>query len=81
MKAINLKTEHLVNPIGIDIRTPYLSWNCEGGKKQTAYEIEAVSEGEVILSSGKIASDKIQSKKQSSNLNNIYKITEPFQSY
>ena len=59
MKAINLRTEHLVNPIGIDIRTPYLSWNCEGGKKQTAYEIEAVSDGEVILSSGKIASDKM----------------------
>ena len=59
MKAVNLKTEHLVNPIGIDIRTPYLSWNCEGGKKQTAYEIEAMADGEVILSSGKIASDKM----------------------
>lgn len=59
MNAINLRTEHLVNPIGIDIRTPYLSWNCEGGKKQTAYEIEAMSEGEVIWNSGKIVSDKM----------------------
>ena len=59
MKAVNLKTEHLVNPIGIDIRTPYLSWNCEGGKKQTAYQIDAMADGEVILNSGKIASDKM----------------------
>lgn len=59
MKAINLRTEHLVNPIGIDIRTPYLSWNCEGGKKQNAYEIEAVSEGKVIWNSGKVWSDSM----------------------
>ena len=39
MRAINLKTEHLNDPIGIDIERPYLSWNCSGGKKQTAYEI------------------------------------------
>ena len=44
MRAINLKTEHLTDPIGIDIEQPYLSWNCSGGKKQTAYEIEAVSD-------------------------------------
>lgn len=59
MKAVNLKTEHLVNPIGIDIREPYLSWNCLGGKKQTAYEIEAVSGGQVIWNSGKVISDKM----------------------
>ena len=34
MKAVNLRTEHLVDPIGIDIRTPYLSWNCEEGKSR-----------------------------------------------
>lgn len=39
MKAIRLKTEHLFDPIGIDIKRPRLSWNCEGGIKQTAYEI------------------------------------------
>lgn len=59
MKAINLKTEHLVNPLGIDIRNPYLSWNCCGGKKQTAYEIEAMSEGQVIWNSGKVVSDRM----------------------
>ena len=39
MNAIRLKTEHLYNPLGIDIPFPRLMWNCEGGKKQTAYEI------------------------------------------
>ncbi len=41
MIAINLKTEYLKNPIGIDIKNPRLFWNCEGGKKQTAYQIVA----------------------------------------
>lgn len=59
MKAIRLRTEHMENPLGIDIREPFLSWNCEGGKKQTAYEIEAVSEGQVIWNSGKVASDRM----------------------
>lgn len=59
MKAVNLKTEHLINPIGIDVKTPYLSWNCDGGKKQTAYEIEAVCEGKVIWNSGKIGSSQM----------------------
>ena len=36
MKAINLKAEYLVNPIGIDIKYNRLMCNCEGGKKQTA---------------------------------------------
>ena len=56
MRAVNLKTEHMVNPIGIDILKPYVSWNCIEGKKQTAYEIEAVCEDKVILSTGKISS-------------------------
>lgn len=41
MIAVNLKTEYLKNPIGIDIANPRLFWNCEGGKKQTAYQIIA----------------------------------------
>ncbi|MBQ6293911.1 MAG: hypothetical protein IJK77_08595 [Lachnospiraceae bacterium] len=39
MKAIRLKTEHLFDPLGIDIQKPRLMWNAEGGTKQTAYEI------------------------------------------
>jgi len=39
MKAINLKTEYLKNPLGIDIENPRVIWNCEGGVTQTAYQI------------------------------------------
>ncbi|MBQ6235832.1 MAG: family 78 glycoside hydrolase catalytic domain [Clostridia bacterium] len=39
MKAIRLKTEHLFNPMGIDLMHPRMMWNCEGGTKQTAYRI------------------------------------------
>ena len=39
MKAIRLKTEHLFDPLGIDIQNPKLMWNAEGGIKQTAYQI------------------------------------------
>ncbi len=41
MKAIGLKTEYLNDPRGIDIPHPRLFWNCEGGIRQTAYEIKA----------------------------------------
>ena len=59
MKAINLKTEYLINPIGIDIRHPRLMWNCEGGTKQTAYRIIAKTDGKTVWDSGKIASDRM----------------------
>ncbi|MBR6406149.1 MAG: family 78 glycoside hydrolase catalytic domain [Lachnospiraceae bacterium] len=52
MKAIRLKTEHLIDPLGIDIQKPRLSWNAEGGIRQTAYQI--VSEK---WDSGKVESD------------------------
>ena len=39
MKAVRLRTEYLFNPIGIDMRHPRLMWNCEGGLKQSAYQI------------------------------------------
>lgn len=65
MRATCLKTEHLVNPMGIDIRRPCLSWNCDGGIKQTAYEIsaETVSEDGMrieVWNSGKTATDVMQ---------------------
>ena len=56
MKAINLKTEYLKEPIGIDIRKPRLFWNCEAGIKQTAYQIIAKVGGETVWDSGKIES-------------------------
>ena len=39
MKAIRLRTEYLVNPLGIDVQHPRLMWNCEGSVKQSAYQI------------------------------------------
>ncbi len=60
MKAICLKTEYLTNPIGIDLTKPRLSWNCEGGVKQTAYEIAAVDDcGRVLWNSGKVFSNSM----------------------
>ena len=54
MRAINLETEHLTDPIGIDIARPYLSWTCEGGITQTSYEIEAEENGSLLWGSGRI---------------------------
>ena len=59
MKAISLRTEYLVNPIGIDIRHPRLMWNCDGGTKQPAYRIVAKSDGETVWDSGKVASESM----------------------
>lgn len=53
MKAIRLRTEYLENPIGIDIPHPRLMWICEGGVKQTAYQIvtEKWDSGRIVSSS------------------------------
>ena len=57
MRAVNLKTEYLKNPMGIDIKYPRLFWNCEGGKKQTAYRIVAASDMGGVWDSGKVSGD------------------------
>ncbi len=59
MNAINLKTEYLRSPIGIDIVKPRFSWNCEGGSKQTAYQIVAKVSGETVWNSGKVESSSM----------------------
>ena len=55
MKAIRLRTEYLKDPLGIDIRQPRLQWNCEGGEKQTAYQIVTES-----WDSGRVESASMQ---------------------
>ena len=57
MRAIRLRTEYLKDPIGVDFEHPRLSWNCEGGKKQTAYRI--VTEK---WDSGKVESDSMHAE-------------------
>lgn len=59
MKAVNLRTEYLRNPLGIDITTPRLYWNCEGGSKQTAYQIIAKVNGKTVWNSGKVESSSM----------------------
>ncbi|MCM1188226.1 MAG: glycoside hydrolase family 78 protein [bacterium] len=39
MKAVHLRTEYLKEPLGMSIFIPRFYWECEGGKKQTAYRI------------------------------------------
>ena len=56
MKAIRIKTEFLTNPIGVDFQQPLITWNCEGGIKQTAYRIIANSNGTLAWDSGRVES-------------------------
>ncbi len=62
MKALRLKTQFLYEPVGIDIQRPLLSWNAEGGKTQTAYEIVAESDGKVAWNSGKVMSSSMRAE-------------------
>ena len=39
MKAIRLRTEYLREPLGVDFEKPRLMWNCDGGARQTAFQI------------------------------------------
>ncbi|MBO5078383.1 MAG: family 78 glycoside hydrolase catalytic domain [Oscillospiraceae bacterium] len=59
MNAVNLKTEYLRSPIGIDIVRPRFGWNCEGGSKQIAYQIIAKVNGETVWNSGKVESSSM----------------------
>lgn len=56
MYAVNLKTEYLKEPIGIDIVKPRFYWNCEGGARQTAYQIIVHVGEEIVWDSGKVSS-------------------------
>ena len=60
MKAIRIKTEFLTNPIGVDFQNPLITWNCEGGVKQTAYRIVAKSGDEVTWESGRVESNSMR---------------------
>lgn len=59
MKATRLKTEHMVNPIGLQTTNPTLSWVCDGGITQTAYQIIAKSGDAIVWNSGKVASSQM----------------------
>ena len=56
MRAIRLQTEYLSEPMGLGCNSPRFSWNCEGGTKQTAYQIIAKRGDEVVWDTGKVVS-------------------------
>lgn len=60
MRAINLRTEYMTNPVGIDIVKPRLFWNCTDGVTQTAYRILARNEsGETVWDTGRVESSRM----------------------
>ena len=60
IQATNLKTEYLIDPIGIDITQPRLFWTVAGAKKQTAYSITARTGGVVVWESGIVPSSRMR---------------------
>ncbi len=60
MKAIRLRTEYLNNPMGIDLQHPRMHWNCEGGVKQTAYQVVCKNREGITWDSGKVESSVMQ---------------------
>lgn len=56
MRAVNIRTEYMHNPVGIDIRKPRISWSCDKGVKQTAYEVSARADDTEFWNSGKVVS-------------------------
>ncbi len=60
MQVMNLRTEYLTNPIGIDVKAPRFSWTLNGGLHQTAYQIVAkAAEGALLWDSGRVVSDQM----------------------
>ena len=55
-----LRTEYLINPIGIDITKPRLMWNVAEGKRQSGFEIIANDDkGNELLNTGIIKSSSM----------------------
>ena len=59
MKAIRLQVEYLAEPLGLGNPRPRFYWNCEGGVKQTAYQIVCRRGGETVWDSGKVGSSSM----------------------
>ncbi len=55
LKAVQLRCEYLVDPVGIDAARPRLSWVLESGargQRQTAYEVRVASSAETLAQGG-----------------------------
>ena len=62
MYAINLKINHLTNPIGIDADGLFLSWICAEGIRQTAYRIRMLHADEPVWDSGIVKTDEMHAQ-------------------
>ena len=61
MIIYDMKTEDLINPIGIDEKKPRFSWKLQSkisGTLQTAYRIIVRSDNDTVWDSGKVTSDR-----------------------
>lgn len=60
-QIVNLKTEYLETPLGIDLKAPRFSWQMESvssSRYQTAYQIIVKDElGQMVWNSGKVSSN------------------------
>lgn len=79
----DLKCEHLVSPLGIDCKTPRLSWRLQDireGARQTAYKIEVGKDSSALAKGKNII---WQEKKQSGQMLTSYKGSplKPFTKY
>lgn len=52
MKAVHLLTNHINHPMGMDGGPLFLSWQCEGGICQSAWELVLEADGEIVWESG-----------------------------
>lgn len=59
MKATHLRVDYLMEPLGLGNPSPRFYWNCEGGLKQTAYQIIVNVKGETLWNSGKVESNSM----------------------
>ncbi len=56
MKAIHLQVDYLTAPLGLGNPKPRFYWNCEGGVRQTAWQIVCTRGADLVWNSGKVAS-------------------------
>jgi len=86
MKIKNLKTEYKINPIGIDVIVPRLSWQIISDEKnvmQFAYKIHVADSSEnlnnenLIWDSGKVSSDKPERQERVNSVHVEYEGPKP----
>lgn len=56
MKATHLRVEYLTEPLSLGNPKPRFYWQCEGGIRQTAYQIVCKRDGATLWDSGRVES-------------------------